>query len=299
MLDIIKYRKFTFILSGIFVGVSLLLLIIFGLNLGIDFTGGSMMQLKFDERPSVDQIEKVLKPMNLGSLVVKPADEKSMILKMEFIKEDTHQEILTKIRNEFETENNKVIEEKVNTIGPAVSSELKENSIYAAIGVILAIIGYIAYAFRKVSKPVASWKYGLTAIFALVHDVMITMGVFAVLGYIMQVEVNIPFAVAMLTILGYSVNDTIVVFDRIREKLNKLGVAKFKKSIIEGVNDTLVRSVNTSLTTLGVLFALLLFGGDSIFYFSLALIIGIGLGTYSSIFLASPLLYTWKKVDAF
>ncbi|MFB6181418.1 MAG: protein translocase subunit SecF [Candidatus Magasanikbacteria bacterium] len=299
MLDIIKYRKFTFILSGIFVGVSLVLLIIFGLNLGIDFTGGSMMQLKFDERPSVDQIEKVLKPMNLGSLVVKPADEKSMILKMEFIKEDTHQEILTKIRNEFETENNKVIEEKVNTIGPAISSELKENSIYAAIGVILAIIGYIAYAFRKVSKPVASWKYGLTAIFALVHDVMITMGVFAVLGYIMQVEVNIPFAVAMLTILGYSVNDTIVVFDRIREKLNKLGVAKFKKSIIEGVNDTLVRSVNTSLTTLGVLFALLLFGGDSIFYFSLALIIGIGLGTYSSIFLASPILYTWKKVDAF
>ncbi|MFB6225952.1 MAG: protein translocase subunit SecF [Candidatus Paceibacteria bacterium] len=296
MLDIIKYRKIFFTISGLLVGASLVLLLMFGLNFGIDFTGGSLIQLKFDNRPEVQQIEDTLKPMNLGSLRVKPTGENSTILKMEFIKEDTHQEILSRIRKDFETENNKVIEEKVNTIGPAISSELKENSIYAAIGVILAIIGYVAYAFRNVSKPVASWKYGLTAIFALVHDVLITMGVFVILGQVVPVEVNIPFAVAMLTILGYSVNDTIVIFDRIREKLNKLGVAKFRQSIVEGVNSTLVRSVNTSLTTLAVLFALFLFGGDSIHYFSLALIIGVALGTYSSIFLASPLLYVWNQI---
>lgn len=296
MLDIIKYRKIFFTISGVVVTASLLLLLIFGLNFGIDFTGGSLVQLKFDNRPGVQQVEDTLRPMNLGSLRVKPSGQNSMILKMEFIKEDTHQEILTRIREDFETEDNQVIEEKVNTIGPAISSELKENSIYAAVGVILAIIGYVAYAFRNVSKPVVSWKYGLTAIFALVHDVLITMGVFVVLGQVVPVEVNIPFAVAMLTILGYSVNDTIVVFDRVREKLNKLGVAKFRQSIVEGVNSTLVRSMNTSLTTLAVLFALFLFGGESIHYFSLALIIGVALGTYSSIFLASPLLYVWNEI---
>ena len=299
MLDIIKYKKISFTLSAILVGASIILLLVFGLNLGIDFTGGSLIQLKFDQRPSVERVKDTLKPMNLGSLRVQPTEENSMILKMEFIEEETHQEILKRLRSEFASENNKITEERVNTIGPAISSELKENSIYAAVGVILAIIGYIAYTFRRVSKPVASWKYGLTAIFALVHDVLITMGVFAVLGYWLKVEINIPFAVAMLTVLGYSVNDTIVVFDRIREKLSKLGVAKFKKSIIEGVNDTLVRSMNTSFTTLGVLFALFIFGGNSIHFFSLALIIGIGLGTYSSIFLASPLLYTWKKLKSY
>jgi preprotein translocase subunit SecF len=299
MLDIIKYKKISFTLSAILVGTSIILLLIFGLNLGIDFTGGSLIQLKFDQRPSVEQVKDTLEPMNLGSLRVQPTEENSMILKMEFIEEETHQEILKRLRSEFASENNKITEERVNTIGPAISSELKENSIYAAVGVILAIIGYIAYTFRRVSKPVASWKYGLTAIFALVHDVLITMGVFAVLGYWLKVEINIPFAVAMLTVLGYSVNDTIVVFDRIREKLSKLGVAKFKKSIVEGVNDTLVRSMNTSFTTLGVLFALFIFGGNSIHFFSLALIIGIGLGTYSSIFLASPLLYTWKKLKSY
>lgn len=297
MLDIINLRKFSFWLSGLAFGVSLLLLLVFGLNLGIDFTGGSLLQVKFSaDRPTVKSLEQSLSSMQLGSLVVQPAKDKSMIIKTsKFLTEDEHRNVLELLKSDFETKQNQIKEEKVNTIGPAISSELKENSVYAVIGVILAIIAYIAYAFRKVSKPVDSWKYGLTAIFALIHDVTITMGVFAVITYFYAVEINIPFVVAMLTILGYSVNDTIVVFDRIRDRLAKLGANKFEQSVKEGVNYSLVRSVNTSLTTLIVLFALFIFGGNSIHYFSLALIIGVALGTYSSIFLASPILVTWKR----
>lgn len=297
MLDIIKYRKIPFTISAILVAISTGLLLIFGLSLGIDFTGGSLMQLKFsEERPAVTEVEDSLSKFNFGSLVVQPVEDKSMIIKTrEYSDEDEHQEILSTIESNFGSETNQIQEEKVTTIGPAISSELKENSIYAIIGVILAIIAYIAYAFRKVSKPVPAWKYGLTAIFALVHDVMITVGVFVLLGIFAGVDINIPFVVAMLTILGYSVNDTIVVFDRIREKIMKMGVDKFEQAVKVGVKDTIVRSINTSLTTLIVLFALFLFGGESIHYFSLALIIGVALGTYSSIFLASPLLVAWKE----
>jgi preprotein translocase subunit SecF len=297
MLDIIKTKKFSFALSGAFFLVSLLFLLVFGLQLGIDFTGGSSMQIKFtDSRPEVQQIKQSLSSKNLGSLVVQPTKDKSMIIKTsKFLTEDEHRQVLGMLKDDFGSDKNELIEEKINTIGPAISSELKENSIYAAIGVVLAIIGYIAYAFRKVSKPVDSWKYGLTAIFALIHDVTITMGVFSLITYFYSVEINIPFVVAMLTILGYSVNDTIVVFDRIRDRLAKLGANKFEQSVTEGVNYSLVRSINTSLTTLVVLFSLFIFGGNSIHYFSLALIIGVALGTYSSIFLASPILVEWKR----
>jgi preprotein translocase subunit SecF len=191
---------------------------------------------------------------------------------------------------------NRVIEKRVETIGASVSSHLKSRAFSTAIVVMLAIIVYVAYAFRKVSKPVKSWKFGVTAIIALIHDVTIVMGIFVLLGYYLGVEVNIPFVVALLTILGYSVNDTIVVFDRVRENLITYGYDRFEEVVNRGVNDTLVRSLNTSVTTLLVLVALFLFGGGTIKYFSLALIAGVIVGTYSSIFLASPLLVEWEKL---
>src|SRR3989344_232262 len=182
-----------------------------------------------------------------------------------------------------------VLEERFETIGAAISSHLRERSMYAAVAVVLAIILYIGYTFRKVSKPVQSWKYGVTAIIALFHDVIITMAVFAVLGHYAGVEVGISFVVALLTIMGYSVNDTIVVFDRIRENLIKRGSDQFDETVNMGVKQSITRSLNTSLTTLFV------FGGESIHYFSLTLIVGIVVGTYSSIFLASPLLVEWAN----
>ncbi|MBI2437134.1 MAG: protein translocase subunit SecF [Candidatus Magasanikbacteria bacterium] len=191
---------------------------------------------------------------------------------------------------------NKVLEERFETIGPAVSANLKDRSVKLTVVVIVAIILYIAYTFRKISRPVRSWKYGVTAAIALFHDVIITMGVFALLGRYYGVEVDIPFVVALITILGYSVNDTIVVFDRIREKLIQYGYENFEDIVNKGVNETLMRSINTSMTVLIVLVGLYFLGGESIRYFSLALIIGVGFGTYSSIFLASPLLVVWQKL---
>jgi preprotein translocase subunit SecF len=163
--------------------------------------------------------------------------------------------------------------------------------------VVVAIILYVAYAFRKVSKPISSWKYGIAAIVALIHDVTIVMAVFAILGKTAGVEVDIPFVVALLTILGYSVNDTIVVFDRVRESLLGRVGSNFEENVNTGVNKSITRSINTSLTTLVVLVSLYFFGGASVQYFALALIIGIIAGTYSSIFLASPLLVAWHQFD--
>ncbi len=302
MIGIIKNRKISFTLSAVIFLSSVVILVAYGLKPGIDFTGGSLIELSFtQERPEMSEMRDTLAELDYGSIVAQPIEDKGVILKLKFISEDEHQEILAHVRSAYETEGvegeegNLVLEERIETIGPAISSYLRSRAWKAALVVIFAIVLFIAYAFRKVSKPIKSWKYGVTAIIALVHDITITMGVFALLGHFMGIEVNIPFVVALLTILGYSVNDTIVVFDRVRENLIKRGSDRFSETVNMGVNQTLVRSLNTSATTLLVLFSLFLFGGESIKYFALALIVGIALGTYSSLFLASPLLVVWER----
>jgi preprotein translocase subunit SecF len=352
MINIVKNRKYPFIVSSVLFLISVIVLLCFGLKPGIDFTGGSLLEVKFAEnRPETSEVREVLLDLGLGDIIVQNSDEDKIILRMKFLSEDEHQEILTAIRIEFgdgeeeqvvdngiedeeviepeiieidaesavveelnfeipgtegevieepsdEPDQNipAVLEERFETIGPAISAQLRQRSMYAAIAVVLAIILYIGYAFRKVSKPVQSWKYGITAIIALVHDVTIAMAIFALLGRFAGVEVGIPFVVALLTIMGYSVNDTIVVFDRVRENLIKRGSDHFAETVNMGVTQSITRSINTSITTLLVLFALFLFGGDSIHYFSLTLIIGVIVGTYSSIFLASPLLVVWERL---
>lgn len=294
--EIVKFRKFSFAFSAFLVGVSVILLAVYGLKPGIDFTGGSLIEFEFQgERPTNQELAEVLK--DYKSVVVQPIDQKGALVKMQFVNEEEHKDILDKVRISFETEENRVLEQRFETIGPVISSQLKDRSIYLFLTVIVTIVLYVAYAFRKVSRPVQSWKYGISAIIALVHDVTITLGVFALLGRFLGVEVDIAFVVALITILGYSVNDTIVVFDRVRENLIKKGSDKFVEAVNEGVSQTVARSINTSLTTLLVLVALFLFGGDSIHYFSLALIVGIAFGTYSSIFLAAPLLVTWQDIS--
>lgn len=318
MLEIVKYKKIPFVVSGIVFLTSVFLLVTLGLKPGIDFTGGSLMEISFvQDRPAITEVEEAITPLALGNVQVQPVDADGYLIRMQFLSENEHQQVLSSLRDAFPlvvegveptmiqenvelevisgTEFN-VIEKRVETIGPSISTQLKSRAWQIGFTVVFAIIFFIAYAFRKVSRPVSSWKFGITAIIALIHDVTITMGVFALLGHYAGVEVNIPFVVALLTILGYSVNDTIVVFDRIRENLMKKGAGKFEACVVKGVNETLVRSLNTSATTLLVLISLFLFGGLSIKYFALALIVGAIVGTYSSIFLASPLLVVWERM---
>ncbi|HLD27489.1 MAG TPA: protein translocase subunit SecF, partial [Patescibacteria group bacterium] len=188
---------------------------------------------------------------------------------------------------------------RFDSIGPTIGNELKRKSFYAIIVVLLAIILYIAYAFRKVSKPVESYKYGAAAIIALIHDLLIIIGVFAVLGHFLNVQIDSYFVTALLTILGFSVHDTIVTFDRTRENLKRHQDKTFEEVVNLSVNETIIRSLNTSLTTVFVLLAIFLFGGETIRYFVLALALGLIVGTYSSIFLASPLLMIWYRLKKY
>jgi len=269
----------------------LICLIIFGLNPGIDFTSGSILEVEYkQERPSNKTIKEKLGDIDLGKIHVQPTGERGVILRMKDISENTHQEVLQKLK-----ENNEVEEKRFEAIGPAIGSELKKTTKIVIILSLLAIVLYIAFAFRRVSRPVKSWQYGIAALLALFHDVLIPLGVFSVLGKIYGIQITIPVVVALLTVLGYSINDTVVVFDRIRENLWKIRALSFEETVNKSLNQTLVRSINTSLTTLFVLAAIFFFGGETLRYFSLTLIIGVLCGVYSSIFIASPLLANWSK----
>lgn len=299
MVNIIGHRKINLGMSLALFVVSVVALAVFGLKPGIDFTGGSLLEVRFTGAvPNQADASAAVADLKLESLAIQTTGENGLLLRTKFLTENEHQDLLAALRVKFENENNKVMEISFQTIGPAISSQLKQRTVYAIVAVLIGIIIYIAYSFRRVSKPVASWKYGLSAIIALVHDVTITMGVFAVLGRYLGAEVDIPFVVALLTILGYSVNDTIVVFDRIRENLIRRSSEDFSGTVNVAVNETFARSINTTLTTLLTLAALFFFGGETIKYFSLALLIGIFLGAYSSIFIASPLLveaFNWQN----
>lgn len=250
-----------------------------------------------NSRPINQAVEEKINPL-VEKVQVTPAGERGLILKMKTIDEPTHQKVLAALRELDKTAGDDALtEKKFEAIGPTISAELKKKSFLAIFFVLFAIIIYIAFAFRKVSKPVSSWKYGVSAVLALTHDVIIPCGVFAVLGHFYGVEVDTLFVTALLTVLGFSVHDTIVVFDRVRENLIKFPRESFEEVINRSVNQTAVRSVNTSLTVLLVLLATFFFGGESVKYFVLTLIIGVIFGTYSSIFVASPLLVMWNRLN--
>jgi preprotein translocase subunit SecF len=288
-INFIKYSKICYTLSVILIIGSILSLFFFGLKFGIEFTGGSLMEMEFqNERPSIDTIEKSLADFNLGELTIQPVSEKGMLLKLKEINQETHQKILSKI-NEISPVN----ELRFESIGPVIGQELKQKTILAIILALIAITLYIAFAFRKVSRPIASWRYGITSLVALFHDVLIPLGVFSILGKFYNIEITIPVIAALLTILGYSVHDTIIIFDRIRENLLRGRFQSFAETVNWSLNQTLGRSISTVFTVLLVLFAIFFFGGTTLKYFSLALIIGITSGAYSSIFIAAPLLVSW------
>lgn len=296
MVNIIGHRKINLFVSGALFIAAVIAIFTLGFKTGNDFQSGSLLELKFTQTvPATTELQTSLAELNLGNVSVQPMGTDSVLLKMRFVSETEHQNVLSAIRTKFENTDNKVMEERFETIGAAVSKQLRTRSLYAVVAVIIAIIIYIAYSFRRVSRPVESWKYGVTAVLALFHDVTITAGVFAILGHYMDIEVDIPFVVALLTILGYSVNDTIVVFDRIRENLIRRGSDKFAETVNLAINETFARSINTTATTLFTLLALFFFGGDTVKNFVLTLLIGIFLGAYSSIFVAAPLLVEWHN----
>jgi preprotein translocase subunit SecF len=289
---IIKYRKIWFTLSGILVVVSIAALVMYPLRLGIDFTGGSLMELKFsDERPSAADMRDAMGEQGYSEALVQPLGDDGMLVRMQTLGEDEHQASLAALRDRF----GEVEEMRFESIGPTVGAEMRSKAVWSLSLVLIAIAAYVAYAFRKVSRPVASWKYGITTLIAaLLHDVLIPLGVFAILGKVLMVEINSAFIAAMLTVLGFSVHDTIVVFDRVRENLLKTS-GSFQDIVERSVNETLARSINTTVTTLLPLFAIWLWGGETLKWFALALMIGLVAGTYSSIFLASPLLVVFQK----
>jgi len=295
MLQIIQKKKKYLTISAIAIILSILFLLVWGLKPSIDFTGGSLLEIKFlEERPAVAEVQSVLNEVNLdGGIVIQPAGDQNMLIRFKQIGEDFHQQIMSKLKEKYPE---KIQEERFDAIGAVIGRELKTKAMYSLILGCIAIILYVAWAFRKVSWPVESWKYGILAIVALLHDLVIVLGIFALLGRFAGVEVGLPFVAALLTILGYSVNDTIVIFDRIRENLGRLSKTDFDTVVNRSLNETMSRSINTTLTTIIVLGAVFFFGGSSVKYFALALMIGIFSGAYSSIFIASPLLVVWNKI---
>ena len=291
MVRFTKYRKVYFIFSGILMLASIVSLAVFGLRPGIDFTGGSILEVEYlEERPSNDEIREKLSGLDLGTIYIQPAGERGVILRMKDIGEDLHQWVFRKLE---EGEVN-IEERRFESIGPIIGQELRQKTLIVVILVLLSIVVYIALAFRKIQIPLKSWKYGIISVLALFHDLFIPLGVFSILGRFYGVEISIPVITALLAVLGYSINNTVVVFDRIREGLLRRG-GFFEDVVDESLNQTLSRQINTSLTTLFVVAAIFFFGGETLKYFALALIMGIIAGTYSSIFLAGSMLVFWFK----
>jgi len=234
--------------------------------------------------------------MAIGGYKLQPTGENGYVLRTRDLEDSERVNLLTLLSFEGSRE---VVQKRFSMVGPIIGEELKQKAYIAIVIVVLAIILFITFSFRRVSFPVSSWKYGLIAIVALVHDILIPTGAFIILGKFSGAEIDILFVTALLAILGFSVNDTIVVFDRVRENLNlnqeKGRKESFRDTVGRSLNQTYARSINTSLTTLLVLLTLLFLGGDSTRYFALTLVIGVIAGTYSSIFLASPLLVVLNR----
>lgn len=295
---IIQKRRIFLSLSTLAVVASVCALMFWGLKFGIDFTGGSLMEVQFSKyQPSLTEVQDGLQSANIHNLIIQPS-ESSIILRFQENSEEAHQAVLKSLRDlATKMDSQTITELSFDAVGPSIGQELKSKSFNATMIVLIMIIIYISYAFRKVSRPISSWKYGVAAIIALLHDILFTLGVFAVLGHFYGVEINTPFIAAILTVLGYSVSDTIIVFDRIRENLPKSS-HNFEDTVNISLNQTLTRSINTSFSAILALLAVLFLGGSTIKDFALALIIGIFIGTYSSIFIASPVLVVWDKLQA-
>jgi len=289
--NFIKNRKIFFVISITLVALSISAVLFFGLNLGIDFTGGATFGVNYQTKvPDFSEVQQVLAPLGLGEITLQKSGERGLVLKSKSITENQYGEILGILGGLGDIEEGS---ENFQSIGPLIGNELKQKTNIVIVLAIIAILLYIAVSFRKMSRPIKSYVYSVAGVVALFHDLLIPLGIFAVLGKLYGVEINIPIITAFLTVFGYSINDTVVVLDRIRENLIKNKTGDFAEAINDSLNQTFARSVNTSLTVLIVLSCLFIFGGEALRYFALTLLLGVGVGTYSSIFLVSPLVFSY------
>jgi len=288
-----KKKRLWFVISALILAVGIAFLSIWHLPFGIDFKGGASIDVVF-EKP-VDQTtltDKVKTYPGVTGLVVTKSDQEDYILRMLPITDTDHQDIIKKLGDDFGT----VTQKEYQLVGPSVSQDITRKAILAVVLASLFIILYLAYAFRGVTYPVSSWRFGVIAVAALLHDLVITVGVFSLLAHIFHFEVDASFITALLTVMGFSVHDTIVVFDRVRENLVKhKGEGYSFEAIADmSLSQTLNRSLATSLTVVFTLTTLTILGGGSIRGFVVTLLVGIAIGTYSSIFTATPLLAVWQ-----
>jgi preprotein translocase subunit SecF len=308
---IVTHRKFFFAITGALFAIAVGAIAILGLPLSIDFTGGSLVEVEYTtERPAVEELTHNVEQLALGAISLRESGETGVILRTRTLTPAEHDQVLRALGTQARSTTTvatsttatstvaatgaEFTELRFNSIGPALGSELAKKALYALGAVTLAIMLYIAWAFRRVSRPVSAWVYGGIVVVILIHDVIVPAGFYAILAHFTGSQVDALFAVALLAILGYSVNDTIVIFDRVREHLHtneeRKVVEPFEETVGKSVTETLGRSINTSLTVALALLALVFFGSDETVHFALVLLIGVIAGTYSSILLAAPLL---------
>lgn len=290
---IVRNRTLWYSISGFLVAASLVAYLFLGLKFGIDFTGGSLMEVTYESgRPAAQEVAQKLEAVGVTGSSVRATGESGYLIRTPFLTPEEHHAVRGALGG---------TEVRYDSIGPSIGSELRTRAVYAIVLVLLAIALFIAFAFRKVSKPVSSFKYGLVALISLAHDVVIPLGAFVLLGHFAGAEVDTLFVTALLVVLGFSVHDTIVVFDRVRERLRmnaEHGTQEdFETTVGTSITQTMGRSLNTSLTTVLALVALYVWGPEPAQYFSLTLLIGIIAGTYSSVFIGSPLLVTLQKMQ--
>lgn len=288
-MNLMRFKWWYFAFSIVIIIPGTIALLLWGLKPGIDFAGGSISEVQVPASIDNAALQGDLSPLKLGDLQIQSTSSNRFIVRTKELSNPEHkalQEKVTSIGGK---------ELSFQSVGPTVGKEVTNKAFLSVFVAALAVVLYIAWAFRKVPHVVSSWQFGIATVVALLHDVLVVTGVFAILGHFFGIEVDALFVTALLTVIGFSVHDSIVVFDRIRENLRRRGSDNFENTVNDSVVQTLARSINTSLTVLLTLLALYLFGGASIRYFVLALLIGIASGTYSSIFNAVPVLLVWQQ----
>lgn len=287
----VKHRKKFFIFSGAMLLLCYGLMVFWGFNIGTDFRGGTIVEVAYKNNvPAQSRVESAIQSLDLGNVSVRAVGQNGFIIRAKDLSTDEQEAI----KRALVIDGSEYDLKRLSSVGPLIGKELTDKALIAIAVIILITILYIAYTFRKISKPISSWNYGLVAIVALVHDISIPAGFAVLLGRYAGMEIDALFVTALLSLLGYSINDTIIIFDRIRTNLQenkeKNIHESFETTVGKSLSQTYGRSINTSLTVFLVLVSLLIFGSASINFFIWTLIVGTIAGAYSSIFLAAPLL---------
>jgi preprotein translocase subunit SecF len=292
MFKVIQNSRIWFTVSIVLAVASIVSLSIFGLKLGIDYKGGTEIQFKSANSSKLDIAKTTLDSLSYSGYQIKESGQDQGIIHLRYLTNEEHTKFVEAIKLGLPD----YTETQYDTVGPVIGAELMQKSIWAVILAALGIIIFVAFAFRKVPKPLSSWKFGVCAVVALLHDLLIVTGFVSIMGhFFVWMQADALFVTALLTIMGFSVHDTIVVYDRLRENSIKRPHDDIAKIAEDSITQTMVRSINTSMTTVIVLLSLLIFGSGSIRHFIAILVFGIIIGTYSSIFNAAPLLVVWQK----